>query len=489
MINMDKSFVDGAWRDGGGAEFKSVNPSSGQPSFIAKEATAGDVDDAVSAARRASTSWALTPLADRIEILERYRDIIKRDAEALARLISEETGKPFWETKTEAAAVAGKVDISIRAYDERTGTKETASGATRGVLRHKPHGVLAVLGPFNFPAHLPNGHIVPALIAGNTVVFKPSELAPGPGGFIIKAMEEAGIPEGVVNLVYGARETGEALAGHDDIDGLLFTGGARTGAALHRQFADKPEKILALELGGNNPLIWWDTDDIEKAAFAVVQSSFLTSGQRCTCARRLILPKGAEGDRAIEALAAWRDRLIVDHPFADPQPFMGPVISTGAASGLERAFDQLAERGGGSIRALSVKEEGCAFVTPGIIDVTDAGAIPDEEHFGPLIQIYRVDSFDAAIERANATRFGLSAGLLSDDAAKWEKFRSLSRAGIVNWNRQTTGASSAAPFGGVGHSGNHRPSAYYAADYCAFPVASMEGAELLAVPEGQVGVK
>lgn len=485
---MDKLFINGEWREGRGSQIRSVDPSTGKQVFETASATRGDVSDAISAARAAFEGWALTSLEKRVAIMCRYKEIIERDAEELARLISMETGKPFWETKTESAAVAGKVGISIKAHDERTGTKETATGPTRGMLRHKPHGVMAVLGPFNFPAHLPNGHIVPALIAGNTIVFKPSELAPGPGGFIVEKLEEAGIPKGVVNLVHGARETGEAVLDAGGIDGVLFTGGYRTGLAIHKKFADRLDVILALELGGNNPLIWWDTDDVDAAAWTVIQSAFLTSGQRCTCARRLIVPEGAKGDKFIDTLAKMRDRLIVDQPFATPEPFMGPVISAKAAEGLERAFDFRAEQGGEVIRALSVQDEGSAFVSPGIIDLTRVEAIPDEEHFGPMLAVYRVPTFDAAIARANATAFGLSAGLLSDDAKKWEKFLALSKAGIVNWNRQTTGAASSAPFGGVGNSGNHRPAAYYAADYCAYPVASMEGEKLIAMPQGQVGV-
>lgn len=486
---MDKLFIDGEWRDGAGAPIKSFDPSTNKQIFEAASASRADVQEAVNAARAAFAGWALTPFAERAAIMRRYKEIIERDAEKLARLISHETGKPFWETKTESATVAGKVDISIRACEERTGTRETATGATRGMLRHKPHGVMAVLGPFNFPAHLPNGHIVPALLAGNTVVFKPSEMAPGPGGFIVKAMEEAGAPKGVVNLVQGPRETGEALLDAQGLDGVLFTGGYKTGLLIHKKFADRLDVITALELGGNNPLIWWDTDDLGAAAWTVVQSAFLTSGQRCTCARRLIVPEGDRGDRYIEALAKLTDRLIAGAPFDEPQPFMGPVISPKAAEALERAFDFRADQGGEIIRTLSVQTDGSAFVSPGIIDLTRADAIPDEEHFGPMLAVYRVKSFDDAIARANATAFGLSAGVLTDDAKKWEQFLALSRAGIVNWNRQTTGASSAAPFGGVGHSGNHRASAYYAADYCAFPVASMEGENLLPMPAGQVGVR
>lgn len=486
---MNRIFINGEWRDGRGPAVQSFDPSTGEKIFEAASATRDDVSAAIGAARAAFPEWAQAPVSERIRILERFRDIVQRDADELARLISRETGKPYWETKTEAAAVAGKVDISVHAYRERTGEKSTQMGASHSVLRHKPHGVMAVLGPFNFPAHLPNGHIVPALIAGNTIVFKPSELAPGPGAFLVEKLEEAGVPAGVVNLVHGGRETGEAILDLGGIDGVLFTGGYRTGLAIHKKFADRLDVILALELGGNNPLIWWDTDDVDAAAWTVIQSAFLTSGQRCTCARRLIVPEGATGDKFIDTLAKMRDRLIVDQPFADPQPFMGPVISPKAAEQLERAFDFRVEQGGEVIRALSVQDEESAFVSPGIIDLTRASAIPDEEHFGPMLGVYRAPTFEMAIARANATAFGLSAGLLSDDAKKWEKFLALSRAGIVNWNRQTTGAASSAPFGGVGHSGNHRPAAYYAADYCAYPVASMEGEKLLAMPAGQVGVK
>src|SRR5690606_18088194 len=255
----------------------------------------------------------------------------------LARLISQETGKPFWEAQTEIDSVAGKVDISIRAYQERTGTRVQEAGGMRQRVAHKPHGVLAVLGPYNFPMHLANGHIVPALLAGNTVVFKPSEEAPACGLAMAEVWEEAGLPADVLRVVSGAASTGRALAGHADIDGLLFTGSMPTGVALHRQFAEAPNRILALELGGNNPLIVWNASDAEACAHIIAQSAFLSAGQRCTCARRLILPTGEAGNRVLEALLEVTDRLIVGAPFDDPQPFMGPVINNRAARRLLEA--------------------------------------------------------------------------------------------------------------------------------------------------------
>lgn len=449
---------------------RSIDPATGETVW---EGAPGDVDAVVAKARAALPAWARRPLAERIAYCRRYQEVVRENAEEFARLIARETGKPLWETKTEVASVAAKVDISITAHEERTGTRQGEVQGVHQVIRHKPHGVLAVLGPYNFPAHLPNGHIVPALIAGNTIVFKPSELTPAVGDYMVQCWEKAGLPEGVLNLAQGAGETGRALAGHADIDGLLFTGSATTGAALHRQFADMPGKILALEMGGNNPLIVWKPQDLESTAALIAQSAYLSAGQRCTCARRLIVEDGTEGP-LLDALTAIIDRILVGAPFDDPQPFMGPVIDNRAADRLEAGYADLVERGARVIRPLTRPRADRPFLTPALVDVTGIAGIPDEEHFGPLLQLYRVPDFDAAMTVANDTRFGLSAGLMGGDRALYDRFWAESRAGIVNWNRPTNGAASNAPFGGIGLSGNHKPSAYYAADYCAFPVASLE---------------
>jgi succinylglutamic semialdehyde dehydrogenase len=366
--------------------------------------------------------------------------------------------------------MAGKVDLSIKAYDERTGVTENPMPFGRAVLRHRAHGVMAVLGPFNFPGHLPNGHIVPALLAGDTVVFKPSEETPLAGQLMVEAFETAGVPAGVVNLVQGGREAGQALI-NQEIDGLLFTGSAAAGTFFRRHFADRPDVILALELGGNNPLVVWDADDAEAVAALVVQSAFITTGQRCSCARRLIVPDDAFGRAVIEATAALADRLSIGPWNGESEAFMGPLISTRAANAARAVADTM---GGERIRALgSVEGLSEAFVTPGMVDVTGVDT-PDEELFAPWLQVRRVASFDDALKTANATRYGLSAGLISNESKRWEQFVNRIRAGVVNWNRPTTGAAGSMPFGGLGASGNHRPSAYYAADYCAYPVASFE---------------
>jgi succinylglutamic semialdehyde dehydrogenase len=207
----------------------------------------------------------------------------------MAAVISRATGKPVWDAATEAAAMVGKAELSVKAYNERTPTKEAAAGAFTARISHHPHGVMAVLGPFNFPGHLPNGHIMPALIAGNTVIFKPSEQTPEVAEFTLRLWEEAGIPAGVINLLQGARAPAEQLVAHDGVDGVLFTGGVPAGRAIHRALGGKLEKIVALELGGNNPLVVWDAADLESTAKLIVKSAYITSGQRCTCARRLIV--------------------------------------------------------------------------------------------------------------------------------------------------------------------------------------------------------
>jgi succinylglutamic semialdehyde dehydrogenase len=434
----------------------------------------GNADTEVAIARASWAEWAARPLAYRVETLRRFANVVRQKAAAFADVLARETGKPLWEARTEVDTVIAKVEISITAYSERTGQRRIdAPMNTRLALRHKPHGVLAVLGPYNFPAHLPNGHIVPALLAGNAVVFKPSEKTPASGEFLVDCYRTAGVPEGCIRLLIGGPAEGKALAGHDGIDGLLFTGSANTGIALNRQFAERPEKILALEMGGNNPIVVWDTPDLYSAAVLVVQSAFTSAGQRCTAARRLIVD-----EQLFEPLITELDniigRLIIGEPHADPAPFMGPVIDNQAADQLVQSFDALLAQGGRALRHMERPIAGRPFLTPGVVDMTDAVEKPDAELFGPVLQVFRKRSFEEAIEEANDTRYGLSASLVSQNPQLYDQFWADIRAGIVNWNRPTNGASSAAPFGGVGWSGNHRPSAFYAADYCAYPVVSSE---------------
>jgi succinylglutamic semialdehyde dehydrogenase len=471
---MSTLYIGGQWLDGQGKVMQSLNPVSQRSVWTGQAASAAQVTQAVEAARDAFPAWASLALSQRIGVLEAFAASLTRHAQSLAHCIGEETGKPLWEASTEVASMINKVAISIQSYRERTGEKSAPLADASAVLRHKPHGVVAVFGPYNFPGHLPNGHIVPALLAGNTVVFKPSEQTPKVAEMTLRCWIEAGLPAGVLNLLQGGRDTGVALAAEPGLDGVFFTGSSGTGNALHRQFAGRPDKILALEMGGNNPLVVEQVADLDAAVYTIIQSAFISAGQRCTCARRLIVPEGEWGDRLLERLIDVSSQLQVGAFDQDPAPFMGSVISLDAAQALLDAQAQLLAKGALALLAMTQPDPQSAVLTPGLLDVTAVADRPDEELFGPLLQVIRYSRFEDALTEANATQYGLAAGLLSDSADRYQQFWLHSRAGIVNWNKQLTGAASTAPFGGVGASGNHRASAWYAADYCAYPVASLE---------------
>lgn len=443
-----------------------------------------DVDNAVSRARRAWPEWATRPIANRVEMVRRFANEVRAQADDLADLIANEAGKPLWEARTEVDAVVGKVEISINAYTERTGRKKLDS-AMNGIaaVRHKPHGVMAVLGPYNFPAHLPNGHIIPALIAGNAILFKPSEKTPAVGAALVKCFEKAEFPKDLIQVVIGGPDEGKALVAHPGVDGVLFTGSAQAGIAINRKLAANPGKMVALEMGGNNPIVVTKTPKVGDAATLIAQSAFTSAGQRCTAARRLIVIEEMYDELIAELIPLTR-KLIVGKPHDEPQPFMGPVIDVETAELLEESFLALVKEGGKSLLPLRLIEEGKPFLSPGIIDTTAIEDRPDIELFGPILQVIKVPDLDAAISEANNTRFGLSASLIGGAPEDYSTFWGNVRAGIINWNRPTNGASSAAPFGGVGLSGNHRPAAYYAADYCAYPVASTQ----LDQPRASIGV-
>ncbi|ASG54978.1 MAG TPA: succinylglutamate-semialdehyde dehydrogenase [Salmonella bongori] len=471
-------WINGSWVIGQGERRRKTNPVSAERLWQGNDAAAAQVAEACQAARAAFPAWARQPFAARQTIVEKFAALLEEHKTELTAVIARETGKPRWEAATEVTAMMNKIAISIKAYHTRTGEQKSELADGAATLRHRPHGVLAVFGPYNFPGHLPNGHIVPALLAGNTLIFKPSELTPWTGEVVIKLWERAGLPAGVLNLVQGGRETGQALSQLDDLDGLLFTGSAGTGYQLHRQLAGQPEKILALEMGGNNPLIIEDAANIDAAVHLTLQSAFITAGQRCTCARRLLVKQGAQGDAFLARLVDVAGRLQPGRWDDEPQPFIGGLISAQAAGQVIDAWRQREALGGRTLLAPRKIKEETSLLTPGIIELTGVADVPDEEVFGPLLNVWRYDHFDEAIRLANHTRFGLSCGLVSPDRAQFEQLLLEARAGIVNWNKPLTGAASTAPFGGIGASGNHRPSAWYAADYCAWPMASVEAPEL-----------
>lgn len=465
---MSSIFINNEWQSGGGSVLKSYCPISNEVIWQGKQADLNQVDDAMVSAKSAFSTWAMLSLEERILYLKSYQKLLERDKEHLALLISKEVGKPLWESKTEVTGMINKIDVSISAFAQRSGTTETE---TTG-LTHRPHGVFVILGPYNFPGHLPNGHIIPALLAGNTVIFKPSEQTPMVAEAIIRLFHEANFPGGTVNLIQGDGDIGKALL-EVKPDGVLFTGSYQTGKKIHKYFAGDVGVILALEMGGNNPLVISEVENIDAAVFTTIMSAFITSGQRCTCARRLLVPKSKWGDDFLTLLIKRARALLVDKYSANSEPFMGPVISEPIAHELIKKQDEWHKLGANTLLKMSSGQG--ALLSPGIVDVTDIRyLIEDEELFGPLLQVIRYDDLNDAIGIANDTKYGLSAGIISDDKEEQKIFYTNVRAGVININKPLTGAMGSAPFGGIGCSGNHRPSAYYAADFCAYPVATMK---------------
>lgn len=467
-------WIAGNTYSGEGPTLVSRNPSDGTRVWEGETASQEQVDLAVTAAVDAAVLWAQTDVEIRKAIVQRYAEILKDETDSFADLISRETGKPYWEAVAEVKTCIAKVDLSLRALSDRR-HPQSASLPTHAVeVRYQPLGVVVVLGPYNFPAHLPGGQIIPALLAGNAIVFKPSEWTPAVGGWMVDAWVRAGVPAGVVNLIHGGKDVASWAIDDGRIGGVMFTGSYRGGAAIHSKLAGRPHVMLALEMGGNNPLIVLKEDEPEMVAGAIVASSFITAGQRCTCARRLFVLNNSAGDRLVEVLCQRVKKLRVGLPTDRPEPYIGPLIDKSAADAMLEVQHRMVVAGGNILVEMRRSPRCSALLHPGLIDMTAAfGLLEDDEHFGPLLQVYRVRNFEQAIEWASSTRFGLAAALFGGTREQFEMFRSRIGAGVVNWNRQTTGASGSLPFGGLGDSGNHRPAGYWAIDACNDPIASL----------------
>jgi succinylglutamic semialdehyde dehydrogenase len=430
---------------------------------------------AVAAAREAQPRWAALPMPDRLEALQRLKQRFLVRAPEIARAISRAVGKPTWEAAQEAAALPAKIDLTLS-----EGLARVAPHRLAGIdaeWRYRPHGVLVVLGPFNFPAHLPNGHLIPALALGNTVVFKPSELTPSVGAVYASCVDEAGFPPGVFNLVHGGRSVGEYLSGEAPVDGVLFTGSYAVGTAIARANADRPGKLLALELGGKNPALVLDDADLDLAVRQVAFGAYATAGQRCSATSRCLVHR-SRLDHFADRLVRLARRLRVGH-FDDPV-FMGPLISAGArerflagcATGRAEGAEPLLLP-----EATEASREG-HYVRPGVHLVRGrdpASAYQREELFGPDLALTAFDSDEEAVAIANDSRYGLCASVFCAERDRFERVAAGLRAGVLHWNGATVGASGRLPFGGVGDSGNLHPAGIFSSLYCAWPAAISYG--------------
>jgi succinylglutamic semialdehyde dehydrogenase len=443
------------------------------------------VDEAVDAACEAYPSWRKRSLGERAELLRKYQAALKRREEELAETIAREVGKPLWEAKTELSAMLNKVDVTINEslrFVADFEVPKVMEGA-HGACRYRPLGVMAVIGPFNFPGHLPNGHFVPALLTGNTVVFKPSEKAPGVGQLVAECFQEAGFPAGVFNLLQGEREVGRRLVVHEGVSGVLFTGSYEVGTRIKQDTLQQHWKILALEMGGKNAAIVWDDADLEVAVHETLIGAYVTAGQRCSATSRIIVHK-----RLLDSfLKRFHDRakaFSIGNPLDNP--FMGPLIDQGSVDRYMK-FLGIAAREGCEIvmrgKALELETRG-NYVAPSICWVKDSGlglarksVYQQTELFAPNAAILGADELEEAIALANATQYGLVTSVFTASRNVFDRCFDELESGLINWNKSTVGASSRLPFGGFKKSGNHFPTALAAPLYCTAPVSSLEVAE------------
>jgi succinylglutamic semialdehyde dehydrogenase len=467
-------FIAGSWSEAAQPEGAIEDRSPADLSMLLGRYawSVSQVDRAIDAARAAQPAFGALPQQDRARLVRRVGAILKEREEELAKAIALDVGKPLWEARLEAQACTAKAAITV---DEGLKLVSTfsAPGHAGAECRFRPLGVLAVLGPFNFPVHLPNGHILPALACGNAVVFKPSEIAPHAAEVYARCLEDAELPRGVFNLIQGGPAVGAALGAHPAIDGVLFTGSWSVGQAIERANQGQM-KLLALEMGGKNAAVVLADADVEKAAYDVLFSAFASAGQRCTAAARAIVVGDA---RAFAVrIAKLAEKLSIGHPL-DDGVFMGPLASPAALEKFEQGV-----RSSGAETLLETRRlaprglQGC-YASPSVHFVEQRRGSPyeREELFGPDLAVYPATTEEEAVQIANATEYGLAASVHTRSEEAFDRCQRALECGVVNWNAPTVGASGRLPFGGLKRSGNHRPAALWSPLYCAAPVAVIRG--------------
>jgi succinylglutamic semialdehyde dehydrogenase len=429
------------------------------------------VGEAIRRAGAAFPAWRDAGFEARAVTIRRFSEAVGKRREELAELIAREVGKALWEARGEADLLPAKADVTLTEGMRFTGAMQAAANAWAGF---HPRGVLAVLGPFNFPAHLPSGHIIPALATGNTIVFKPSEMAPAVGEWLARVWRDAGLPWGVLEIVQGRAETGRQLALHPGVDGILFTGSYAAGRSLEEAVLDQPGKILALEMGGKNAMIVLEDADLDLAVSEAAISICATTGQRCSSLSRIFV----EAQR-MEEFAERLSRVLAGvriGPPLEPDVFMGPLISRPAFERVMRYRSQAAAAGGERIFRGEI-DRLAPYIAPSLVRFESAAQTHPyqrEEIFGPEAALYPVAGLDAAIAAVNDADYGLAASVMSRDRANFEHCIGRIRTGVLNWNRGTIGASGALPFGGTGRSGNDRPAGILSTVYCTYPQAHLE---------------
>ena len=461
-------YIHGAFvPPGPGVRFVSRDPARDGAEVLAAVSEPEAVDVAVASARRAADGWRRLPLTERAAHLQRLAAKAKEHEARIALAITREMGKPLAESRTEAGSIAAKVQATISQLPHEL--PPAAPGAP-GEQRFHALGVVAVIGPFNFPVHLVNTHVIPALLTGNTVVVKPSEITPLSGQCYAELFDDANLPPGVFNLIHGLGATGGALAAHEGIDGVIFTGSYATGRRIRQATFDQPWKQVSLELGGRNPAVVLDDAHLDQAVREILLGAFLSSGQRCTATSRIIVTQGI-AEKLQKRLVAAISALKPGDPM-DATTFMGPLATFAAR---DRFMSLLADARAEGARPLVESEAlpGGAFVTPSLYQVRGDERFLREEFFGPHLDLEVAESDEDAFDRAARNPYGLSASLFTARPELLDTFYDRVRAGVINFNRSTNGASGLLPFGGTGMSGNWRAAGSLAPRLCTFPVAVM----------------
>ncbi|MBI4226651.1 MAG: aldehyde dehydrogenase family protein [Candidatus Omnitrophica bacterium] len=479
------NYIGGRWvRPSGGAPLVSEDPGDLAHPVGAVREDPSAVDAAVAAAARAWPAWSGASFARRRRALKRFQQAVRRHRVPLATMIAREVGKPWWEAMREVDRLIARVDETVTyAWPRVRPLTVPVAARVRGICRYRPQGVLAILGPCNFPAHIPASQFLPGLLTGNTIVFKPSEFAPFVGQMLAACAQEAGLPAGVFNVVAGGGAVGARLIEQPAVRAVLFTGSVATGRRIQQALWRHANKSVALEMGGKNAALVLADADVRLAAREAAIGAYAMAGQRCNATSRIILHR-RRATRFLDEFLPLVDRLTIGHPMT-PGTFMGPLVSRAAVAKYRAAlavarrdgYEPLRPGGPASVagyRGHYVRPSVHLCERPGSIRKGTAPFYRTSEIFGPDVAIYLVRSTDEAIALNNDVPYGLVTSLFTRSRRAFEAVSRRVDTGLVNWNRGTIGSSGLLPFGGTKASGNQQPAGLFAIHQCVYPVAVLE---------------
>ncbi len=428
-------------------------------------------------AKKAHTFWDKVGLEKRRENLSPLKNIFEKKLKSLAEIISRETGKPLWESEKEVQALIQKMEITFKDSLERIKDQEVKNykDSFVGRVRFKSRGVFLVISPFNFPMHLAFAQILPALLAGNTVIFKPSEKTPASGQALTECFELLNLPKGVFQMIQGDAALSQRLTKDSLIDGILFVGSFQVGQKIKEATLQDYWKILALEMGGYNSTLIWDYESKDQAIFETLKSCFLTGGQRCSSSSQILVNKKIAKD-FISGFLEGAQKITIDHWAKNP--FMGSLID---AESFQKFFQFETALLEANVEILQKGKDLAHlkghYVSPGIykLNKQQAFSFGQEEIFTPQVLIYEVEDLEESVKMINHSGYGLVLSLFTQDEKIREEMFYKAKVGLINYNRASCGATSFLPFGGLGKSGNDRPAASFMIDSCVSVLSEQEG--------------